>query len=238
MPARRAPRTLPTRLGARLYLAGTRRLPLKLAAIFFAIVLWVVAGAEEPMEARLPVAFMPLHDTALILGRPMPRIRALVAGRRRELLKLYRTPPVLRYSFLGDLPDTVRLRIDPGDVDLPAGVIARVLDVRPRDALLQFVSRDPRRDSALNAVLDSVRRDASAAGAARRRPPAALPVPAAIDTTIADTLLRADTLAADSTPGFPARDSQPAPPRADSGQRAPDSVPRSARRPGGDPRPR
>jgi hypothetical protein len=42
---RRGPRLLPHRLGARLYAAGTYRLPLKLAALFFAVVLWVVAGA-------------------------------------------------------------------------------------------------------------------------------------------------------------------------------------------------
>ena len=231
MPTRRAPRVLPTRLGGHLYSAATERLPLKLAALFFAVVLWVVAGAEEPTEARVPVAFAPLHDTALVLRGPTPVIRAVVAGRRRELLKLYRTPPVVRYTFLGDMPDTVRLHLRPADVDLPAGAAVRVLDVRPREALLTFASRDPQRDSLLRAVVDSVRRDADAAGAARARRRAAGSVappvlPVAPDSARADTLPPPPGASPDSVarPDSAAPRAGPAPP-ADTTRRPPPPLP-------------
>jgi hypothetical protein len=230
VPARRATRLIPTRLGGHLYAAATERVGLKLAAAFFAVVLWVVAGAEEPTEARVPVTFAPLHDTALVLERPMPVLRAVVAGRRRELLKLYRSPPVLRYTFLGDLPDTVHLLLRPTDIDLPTGVVARVLDVRPREALLHFVSRDPRRDSLLRAVVESVTKAPAVSPVQRQRVAGAiapaLPDSVPADTTAPDTLAPPahvappDTLAAHVDSARRRADSLQAP-RADSARRPP-----------------
>ena len=76
--------------------AFTERLGYKAAALFFAVVLWLVVSAEEPSEELVPVRLEASFDTTRVLTGPRPVVRALVAGRARDLIKLYDTPPVVR----------------------------------------------------------------------------------------------------------------------------------------------
>jgi len=118
--------------------ALTERLALKGTAIFLALALWVVTSTREETEELVPVRFAPELDRALVIrGRP-PEVRALVRGLGREMLKLRQDPPVIRRTIAGDLPDTVTLELRAADVDLPPGVDARVLGVRPRTVTLVF----------------------------------------------------------------------------------------------------
>lgn len=112
--------------------AFTEKLPLKVAAIFFALVLWLVVSAEEPTEEVVAVRFSPALDSGVVIAGEPPSVRALVMGRGRELLKLYTAPPVVHRRIRSGLRDSVRVEIGPADVDLPAGVTASVRDVRPR----------------------------------------------------------------------------------------------------------
>jgi hypothetical protein len=61
-----------------------------------------------------------------------------VRGLGREVLKLHQSPPAIRRTLAGDLPDTITIDLRPADVDLPPGVDARVLDVQPRTVMLAF----------------------------------------------------------------------------------------------------
>lgn len=122
----------------RIRTALTERLALKGTAIFLALALWVVTSTREETEELVPVRFAPELDRALVIrGRP-PEVRALVRGLGREMLKLRQDPPVIRRTIAGDLPDTVTLELRAGDVDLPPGIDARVLGVRPRTVTLVF----------------------------------------------------------------------------------------------------
>ena len=170
--------------------AFTERLLLKFAALFFALVLWLVVSAEEPTEEVLGVRFEPALDSGVVISGEMPNVRALVLGRGREILKLYNAAPVIHRRVRSGLRDSVRLELGPADVDLPAGVTAAVRDVRPRVVTLKLrrvvplVSSDTATDidpttsadSAQVAGPDSASRDSltdSTAGADVRRIPGA-----------------------------------------------------------------
>ncbi len=118
--------------------SATERLPYKVAALFFAIVLWLIVGAEEPTEDWVEVAFQPSLEEGLELIGPRPTVRARVSGRGRELLKLYATAPVIRRDFGMDSPDAVRMDLHIADVDLPIGVTAIVREIEPRSVTLTF----------------------------------------------------------------------------------------------------
>lgn len=125
--------------------AFTERLPYKAAALFLALVLWLVVSAEEPTEDLVPVRVALLLDSSLTLVSPRPVVQALVVGRGRELLKLYATPPVVRRVLPADVDDSVRFDLRPVDVDLPEGIDAIVRDVQPRMFVLRFSSTAERR---------------------------------------------------------------------------------------------
>ena len=117
---------------------ATERLGYKAAALFFALVLWLVVSTEEPAEQLVPVRLSLELDPAVELRGERPQLRALVAGRGRTLLALFDSPPVVRRGFGASVPDSVRIVIRPGDVELPPGVEATVRDIQPRSLLLRF----------------------------------------------------------------------------------------------------
>lgn len=132
--------------------AVTERLGYKAAALFFAVVLWLVVSAEEPSEELVPVRLEAAYDTVRILTSPRPVIRALVAGRARDLIKLYDTPPVVRRMITDDAPDSVAVDLRPADVYIPPDVDAIVRDVQPRALVLVFDVTMSRRVPVASAV--------------------------------------------------------------------------------------
>jgi hypothetical protein len=134
-----------TTLRRHLVAAMTERLPYKAAALFLALVLWLVVSAEEQTEDLVPVRLALMLDSGLTLDGPRPTVRALVVGRGRELLKLYASPPVVRRALPADSPDSVLFELRPVDIDLPSEVDARVRDVQPRTISLHFAPTAERR---------------------------------------------------------------------------------------------
>jgi hypothetical protein len=123
--------------------AFVERLALKAAAVFFALVLWMVVSAEEPTDEVIPIRFAPVVDSGVVIVGALPTVRALVLGRGRELLKLYTAAPVIVRHIQGTGDATVTLDLGPADVDLPAGVNAVVRDVRPRHVTLRLRRVEP-----------------------------------------------------------------------------------------------
>ena len=119
--------------------AATERLPLKGAALFFAVVLWLVVNTEEPTEEMVAVDLrLTSTDTSVVIRRPLPQVRALVVGRGRELLKLLASPPVVRRVIMADSPEALSLRLTTEMVSMPDGIDARVRDVQPRAITVQL----------------------------------------------------------------------------------------------------
>src|SRR6478609_2369641 len=132
--------------------ALTERLGYKAAALFFAIVLWLVVSAEEPSEEVVPVRLEASFDSARMLTSTRPVIRALVAGRARDLIKLYDQPPVVRRVVTDDAPDSLAVDLRPADVYIPPDVDAVVRDVQPRTIVLVFDVTSSRRVPVANTV--------------------------------------------------------------------------------------
>jgi YbbR domain-containing protein len=141
-------RTLEKRFAA----MATARMPLKLAALFFALVLWLAVSAEEPTEEWVDVRVALVHDSSVTLVDSVPPVQALVVGRGRDLLKLYTTLPVLRRVIDADTATRVTLSLRPGDVDLPSNVDARVRDVRPAAMSMRVRITESRRVPVRSAI--------------------------------------------------------------------------------------
>jgi hypothetical protein len=93
------------------------------------------------MEGYVPVHVAPELDSSLVLIGEPPVMRALVAGRASDLVKLYSTPLMVRHAVSGSVPDTLAFVVTAGDVRVPADLRndVRVLDVEPRSIMLRFV---------------------------------------------------------------------------------------------------
>jgi YbbR domain-containing protein len=141
--------------------AFTERLGYKGAALFFAVVLWVVVSAEEPSEKLVPVRLEASYDSARTMTGRRPVIHALVAGRARDLIKLFQTPPIVRRTVTDDAPDSLAVELRASDVYIPPDLNVIVRDVQPRSLVLVFDVTTSRRvpvTSAVQVVMDSGRK--------------------------------------------------------------------------------
>ena len=144
------PGSQPAPPGAAAALRGVRgalleRLPLKITALFFAVVLWLAVGGDELVERRVPVRLALRADGALVPEDRLPALHATVTGRRRDLLKLGPGALVLRRAVAPGVGDSVQIVLRPGDVELPAGAERdlRVREVEPRVVTMRFARRVP-----------------------------------------------------------------------------------------------
>jgi hypothetical protein len=126
--------------------AATNRLPYKGAAIFLALVLWLVVAAEEPTSEYVPVELVLTLDSTLSLGnyRP-PHVSVQVVGSAREVGKLQTAPPVLRRRFDAEVEDSVRVELSPSEIDLPPNVDVSIRDIQPRTFVVHFDTLAQRR---------------------------------------------------------------------------------------------
>jgi len=123
------------------------RLVLKATALVIAVLLWFVISARQPTEGYVSVRVIPVFGSSrVLLGEP-PEVRALVAGRAADIVKLHATPPIVRRTIDGAAPDTLVLELVPADVRLPAEMAGdvRVLELEPRSVTLRFATRASRR---------------------------------------------------------------------------------------------
>ena len=134
---------------ARRWLTGafTERLHFKAAAIFLALVLWVIVNAEEPIEDTVPVRLVLDLDSSMVLATPPPPMRALVVGRARDVTRLYSDPLEVRRSIPADAGDSVRFELTRVDVLPPTSVDGDVIvrRVDPSVITLRLTTRVQRR---------------------------------------------------------------------------------------------
>lgn len=101
-------------------------------AVLCACALWLIVSAEEPTAAWVPVTVQLSLDSAVAIAGPVAPVRAFVVGRRRDLLRLLQSPPVLSRAVTDDTQDSARFELHEQDLALPTGIEARVSDLRPR----------------------------------------------------------------------------------------------------------
>src|SRR5690349_8355479 len=120
-----------------------RNWPIQLAAMFFALMLYVAVAAQQPLSQtfvlRLAVAVPPGRSI-----RQQPTgVTVVITGKGSEILKLRSLPRSIRKVIPDTFSSTVwHVQLQPTDIDLPKGIDLQV-DFRPRD---------------LEVVLDSVAR--------------------------------------------------------------------------------
>lgn len=186
-----------------LVVAASRNLLYKGAAVFLALVLWLVVNAEEPTEDTVGVRLVLEHDDSLVLVGPRPMLRAAVVGRARDVTRLYRDSLEVRRSFPADAGDTVRFELTAADVLPPPGLDGeiRVRRVEPNVITLHLTTQVSRRvpvRSRVRVTIDSLWRQAGGpqltpesvtVTGTRERVEAVVDVPTElVDHRIADTL--------------------------------------------------
>src|SRR6266581_4846494 len=120
-----------------------RNWPIKLAAVFFAIMLYVAAAAQQPLSQSFAMRLAIGIPPGRTVRQQTAGVTVVIAGKGSEILKLRSFPRVIRKV----IPDTFsaslwRIQLQAADVELPKGIDVQVVDIRPRDVeiLLDSVS--------------------------------------------------------------------------------------------------
>ena len=118
---------------------------LKATAVGIAFLLWYVVTQREPTSTFVPVRLLLQLDTSLALRTQPTEITAIVQGTPTELARLEGRTATINRSINANTPDTLIVTLNRTDVVLPAGVDARVTDIRPKSVRLEFVRPITRR---------------------------------------------------------------------------------------------
>ena len=128
---------------ASLFQLITRNWPIKGAALFLALMLYVAVQLQQPVTTSFDVALNVQLPPGRALMQKLPKVRAQVSGKGTQILKLR--------SLAGDItrrvPDTLTsstwaIHLDPTDVELalPKGADVRVMEIRPSEITLALDS--------------------------------------------------------------------------------------------------
>lgn len=121
----------------------TRNWPIKGAALFLALMLYVAVQLQQPVTTSFDVTLnVQLPPGRALIHKP-PKVRVQISGKGSQILKLR--------SLAGDItrriPDTLTtstylIHLDPAEVELalPKGADVRVMEVRPSEITLALDS--------------------------------------------------------------------------------------------------
>src|SRR5206468_1709497 len=121
----------------------TRNWPIKGAALFLALMLYVAVQLQQPVTTSFDVTLNIQLPRGRTLLHPPPKVRVQISGKGSQILKLR--------SLAGDItrrvPDTLTtptwsIHLDPSDVELalPKGADVRVMEVRPSEITIALDS--------------------------------------------------------------------------------------------------
>jgi len=121
----------------------TRNWPIKGAALFLALMLYVAVQLQQPVTTSFDVTLNVQLPPGRALVQKPPRVTAQISGKGSQILKLR--------SLAGDItrrvPDTLAattwtIHLDPTDVELalPKGADVRVMEIRPNEITLSLDS--------------------------------------------------------------------------------------------------
>jgi len=121
---------------ANLILLLTRNWPIKGAAIFLSLMLYVAVQLQQPVTTDFDLGLNLQLPPGRTLQQKLPKIRAQISGKGSQVLRLRS----LRGDVTRRMPDTLStatwtIRLEPSEVEaqLPKGADVRVLDIRPRE---------------------------------------------------------------------------------------------------------
>lgn len=110
--------------------------PIKITAIVLAGILWAATAAQEPATDLVDVRLEVQPPPGRALAAELPPVKALYAGRTRELIKLYAQPPVVSKQ----LPDTLTGSVYLLELSLADLTVVDNADVAPQDIQPRTIS--------------------------------------------------------------------------------------------------
>ena len=120
-----------------------RNWPIKLAAMFFALMLYVAVAAQQPLSQTFSLRLAVTVPPGRSIRQQPAGVTVVITGKGSEILKLRSFPRSIRRV----IPDTFsasvwHVQLQPADIDLPKGIDVQV-DIRPRDVdiVLDSVAR-------------------------------------------------------------------------------------------------
>src|SRR5436305_5734215 len=111
-----------------------RNWPIKLAAGFFAVMLYVAVAAQQPLAQSFAMRLAIVIPPGRSVRQQPAGVAVVITGKGSEILKLRSFPRVIRKV----IPDTFsasawHVQLQPTDIKLPKGSDVQVADIRPRD---------------------------------------------------------------------------------------------------------
>src|SRR6266496_1865260 len=111
-----------------------RNWPIKLAAGFFAVMLYVAVAAQQPLAQSFAMRLAIVVPPGRSVRQQPAGVAVVITGKGSEILKLRSFPRVIRKV----IPDTFsasawHVQLQPTDIELPKGSDVQVADIRPRD---------------------------------------------------------------------------------------------------------
>src|SRR5437016_3563173 len=125
-----------------------RNWPIKLAAGFFAVMLYVAVAAQQPLAQSFAMRLAVGIPPGRMVRQQPAGVAVVITGKGSEIIKLRSFPRVIRKV----IPDTFsasawHVQLQPTDIELPKGIDVQVADIRPRDievVLDSVIHRDVR----------------------------------------------------------------------------------------------
>src|SRR6266498_5369953 len=121
----------------------TRNWPIKGAALFLALMLYVAVQLQQPVTTTFDVTLNLQLPPGRALVKPLPKVRVQISGQGSQILKLR----ALAGDITRRVPDTLTastytIHLDPAEVELalPKGADVRVMEVRPSEITLALDS--------------------------------------------------------------------------------------------------
>jgi len=113
----------------------TRNWPIKGAAIFLSLMLYVAVQLQQPVTTDFELALNVQLPPGRTLQQKLPKIHAQISGKGSQVLRLRS----LRGDVTRRMPDTLSsptwtIRLEPTEIEaqLPKGADVRVLEILPR----------------------------------------------------------------------------------------------------------
>jgi hypothetical protein len=119
----------------------TKNWPIKGAALFLSLMLYVAVQLQQPVTSSFPIKLIVQLPPGRTLQQKPPTIWVEVSGKGSQLLKLRTLPSAITRV----LPDTLSssvwtIRLDPNDLVMPKGADVRVVELRPREVTVTLDS--------------------------------------------------------------------------------------------------
>jgi YbbR domain-containing protein len=111
-----------------------RNWAIKLAALFFAIMLYVAVAAQQPLTQSFPMQLVLTVPPGRTVKEQPAGVVVLITGKGSEVMKLRSFPRVIEKVIPDTFSATVwRAHLQPADVEIPKGTDVQVVDITPRD---------------------------------------------------------------------------------------------------------